>query len=47
MEKEKDDADDVSGKMIATETKTMSAHMKFRFQHDVNNLNTTICNTVK
>ena len=47
MEKEKDDADDVFGKMVATETKTMSAHMKFRFQHDVNNLNTTICNTVK
>ena len=37
-EEDKDDADDVFGKMVASEMKSMSAHMKFRFKHDVNNL---------
>ena len=37
MEEDKDDADDVFGKMVVTEMK-MSAYMKFCFKHDVNNL---------
>ena len=38
MEQEKDDADDDFGKMVATEMKSMSAHMKSHFKHYVNNL---------
>ena len=38
MEEDKDEAHDVFGKMVASEMKSMSAHMKFRFKHDVNNL---------
>ena len=37
-EEGKDDADDVFGKMVASEVKSMSAHMKFHLKHDVNNL---------
>lgn len=37
MEEDKNDADDVFGKMVVTEMK-MSAYMKFCFEHDVNNL---------
>ena len=33
-DEDKDDADDVFGKMVATEMKSMSAHMKFCFKHD-------------
>ena len=38
MEEEKDDADDVFGKIVATEMKSMSGHMMFRFKHYVSNL---------
>ena len=38
MEEVKDDADDVFGKMIATEIKSVCLLMKFRFKHEVNNL---------
>ena len=38
MEEDKDDVDDVFGKMVVTEMKSMSANMKFCFKHDVNNL---------
>ena len=37
-EKDKDNVDDVFGKVVASEMKSMSAHMKFRFKHNVNNL---------
>ena len=37
-DKNVEDADDHFGKMVATEMKMMSAHLKFRFKHDVNNL---------
>ena len=34
MKKDKDDASDAFGKMVATEMKSMSAHIKFRFNCD-------------